>query len=322
MKKQYSPIIDVFTHILPGKYDEGLTKKSKTTVHKERKAGCSALFTLDDRFRIMDKLGVTSQVLTVVQPPIESVVGPKDAVELSKLANDEMAELVAKYPDRFVGAVACLPMSDIDAALKEAERTIRELKFKGVQLFTPINGRPVDMPELMGLYDMMSKFNLPIWFHPNRERSVPDYISENESKYDIARVLGWPYDTSVGMARLVFSGVFEKYPNLKFIVHHCGAMIPFFAARISGLQPAKWLKEPVEEYFKKFYVDTALRGSVPALMCGHAFFGAEHMLYGTDMPREGSLKENMESIEMMDIPDASKKKIFSDNAKQLLRLPN
>ena len=176
---------------------------------------------------MMDKFKNYRQVLTIVQPGLESVVSAQDAAELARIANDEMAELVGKYPDRFAGAVASLPMNNVNAALKEAERSIRELNFKGIQLFTPVDGKPLDHLEFMDIYEMMSKFDLPIWIHPTGEASVPDYVGEAESKFGIFSSLGWPYQTSLAMARLVFGGVFDKYPNLKFIIHHCGAMIPF-----------------------------------------------------------------------------------------------
>lgn len=320
MKRAYSEKIDAFSHISPLKYNEALYKKARHTVHKEIGESVSALADLDERFRMLDRLEGLKQVLTIAQPPIETVVNAKDAVELTKLANDEMSELVTKYPDRFVAGVACLPMNDVDAALREADRAVKELNLKGVQIFTPVNGKPVDSPEFMEIYHKMAEYDLPVWLHPTRERSVPDYVNEDESKYYLFQYLGWPYETSVGMARLVFSGVLEKYPGIKFIVHHCGAMIPFFVQRL-GVLPTPWLKNPSEEYFKMFYGDTALRGNINALMCGYAFFGAEHILFGTDMPREKSIAKNIASIESMDIPDASKKMIFSDNVKKLLHLP-
>jgi len=114
--------------------------------------------------------------------------------------------------------------------------------------------------------------------------------------------------------------VFDKYPNIKFVVHHCGAMVPFFAPRLCQF-PRPYLQKTSEEYFKMFYADTAIQGNIPALLCGYAFFGAEHILFGTDMPIEESLAKNIASIESIDIPDTSRKKIFSDNAKKLLHLP-
>jgi aminocarboxymuconate-semialdehyde decarboxylase len=284
----------------------------------------------------MDKHGGYTQVLTIASPPVENVVSPKDAVELAKLANDEMAELVAKYPDRFISAVACLPLNDMDATLKEVDRAINDLKFNGVQIFTDINGKPLDSPEFMPLYEKMEYYDLPIWLHPRREKIVSDYANENLSKYNVFCIFGWPYDTSVAMMRLVFSGVLERYRNLKIITHHCGGMVPFFEQRIAilndlnerrmGLKHEHHLTKRPLDYFRMFYNDTAVYGSTPALMCGYAFFGADHILFGTDMPYDNQIglryiRETIRSIEEMDIPDSDRKKIFEDNAKEVLRLP-
>jgi predicted TIM-barrel fold metal-dependent hydrolase len=321
MSRSDTEKIDIFSHISPPKYDKALWQKAKFTVIKEINASVPALVDLDKRFHSMDQFEGLKQVLTIVQPPMESVVEAGDAVELARLANDEMAELVVKYPDRFAAAAGCLPMNDVDAALREADRVIRELNFKGVQIYTPVNGKPLDSPEFMELYKMMSGFDLPIWIHPTGEPSVPDYPNEDQSKYDLYASIGWPYQTTLGMARLVFSGIFDKYPNLKFIVHHLGAMVPFFAPRLG--RPRAWLKKPPEEYFKMFYVDTALHGYIPSLLCSYSFFGAEHILFGTDAPFAGeeSIRKNLKAIESIDLSDDSKTRIISGNTKSLLHLP-
>jgi aminocarboxymuconate-semialdehyde decarboxylase len=139
------------------------------------------------------------------------------------------------------------------------------------------------------------------------------------------------------MTRLALSGIFEKYPSLKIITHHCGAMVSFFAQRIRvsfltfekfGMRPkfGHHLNKPPIDYYRMFYADTATNGSTPALMCGHAFFGAGHMLFGTDFPYDAQfgdifIREGIAAIEQMDIPNSEKKKIFEENARELFRLP-
>jgi aminocarboxymuconate-semialdehyde decarboxylase len=163
---------------------------------------------------------------------------------------------------------------------------------------------------------------------------VPDYPGEKGSKYIVWSTFGWPYETSVYMTRLIFSGVFEKYPNLKVITHHAGGMVPYYAGRIAGFYDANEMllgfksgltKSPLD-YYRLFYNDTAIYKNTPALMCCYAFFGAEHMLFGTDMPYDSQfglrqVREVVSSIEEMAISDAEKKLIFEDNARRLLRLP-
>jgi predicted TIM-barrel fold metal-dependent hydrolase len=333
LKKYSGEKVDVFCHILPPKYKEELLKRGKPSYYTENSKKLPALSDLDIRFRAIDKYEGLRQVLDLGMPPIELAFSPKDAVEMARMANDEMAELVNKYPDRFVGAVAGLPMNDTDAASREAERAIKELKFKGVQIASSVNGKPLDRPEFLPLYEKMAQYDLPIWIHPVRDYTIPDYPDEKSSKYGVFSFFGWPFDTTVAMTRLVFSGIMEKYPNIKFISHHCGAMLPFFYKRVllpgPGGQSGDIMKltKPPVEYFKRFYADTVLNGNTPALMCGYAFFGAHNMLFASDYPYPGGAEkgdvavgEVIESVEQMNITDEEKAKIFSKNARKILKL--
>src|SRR5580704_8088085 len=140
-------IIDVFSHVLPPRYlSERNTRAGPRLSNQYGKYfhANPGLTDLDVRFRAMDKYPEVVQLLTIAGPNVESVVDPADAVVCAQIANDELADLVAKYPDRFAGAAACLPMSDIDAALKEADRALDELRFRGVEVFTDIMGKPLD----------------------------------------------------------------------------------------------------------------------------------------------------------------------------------
>lgn len=338
--------IDIYSHIQPRKYLDTLLKLVETD-HKHLSTrfrvieSTRSLWNLDERFRIMDKYGDLVQVLVPTGPPPELLAKPGDVGGLVKLYNDEIAELVEKYPDRFVAAVACLPLNNPEAALKEAHRAITELGFKGVLVDSPIfdysaeKTKPIDLPEYMPLYEMMSNYDLPIWIHPRRQSSVSDYTTEKESKYFIYHCFGWPYETTVAMTRLVFSGVLETYPTLKLITHHCGAMVPYFADRIERLYGymgahgqkgfMEKLRRPPIEYFKQFYNDTALYGNTAGLMCGYAFFGIDHLLFGTDMPYDAEqgdqyTRETIHAVKQMNIPEFEKERIFKDNAITLLHL--
>ena len=330
--------IDIFPHIIPPNYKEVLLKKSpplfsKSVWYKFLEV-LPTLSDLDSRFRIMDRYEGIMQVLTLASPPIEALFEPKKAAELARLANDEMAELVMKYPDRFVAAVACLPMNDIDAALEELDRAINELGFKGIQLYTSISGKSLDSKEFMPFYEKMVNYDLPIWIHPRRERPGPDYSTEKESKYLISSLFGREYETSAAMTRLVFGGVLEKYPKLKMITHHFGGMVSYMEKRIDGLYDfhetfmgQKFTQELTERpinYYRMFYCDTAY-GSTPGLLCVCSFFGADHILFGTDMPYDSEMgnrkiRETINSIDQMDIPELDKERIFEKNAIRLLNL--
>jgi predicted TIM-barrel fold metal-dependent hydrolase len=327
--------IDVFPHILTAKYYEAIQKESGLGMFERLHKVIPTLWDLDYRFRIMDKFDGLMQVLNIASPPVENFGNKQKAVDLARLANDEMAELIVKYTDRFAGAVACLPMNDMDAALKELDRAIKDLHFKGVQIYTPINEKPLDSPEFFPLYQRMCEYNLPILIHPQREADYADYRTENISKFNLCANLGWPFETTTAIVRLIFSGVMEKFPGLKFVTHHCGAMVPFMVNRIAGFANASEtlskgaatasLRKPVIDYLKMFYADTAIYGYTPGLMCGYALYGPEHMLFGTDMPFDNQYglkytRETIESIDRMDIPPTEKKMIFEDNARRIFRL--
>ncbi len=280
--------IDIFCHIVPPKYADGVERLTQLGPHiREFMASIPTLSDFEHRFRIMDKYGGYVQVLSI---GFHSVMYGDKAAELAKIGNDDIAELISKYPDRFVAGMASLPMNDIDATLAEADRAINELNLSGVLLWTDRDRTPLDAPQLMPLYEKMSQYDLPIWIHPTRGVKAADYSSEMESKYRIFSTFGWPYETTVAMARLVFSGVLEKYPNLKLITHHCGAMVPYFADRIVSHcdlhEIGKDLKKHPIEYFRMFYNDTALSGGTSSLMCAYDFCGAEHLLFATDMPHD------------------------------------
>ncbi len=310
--------IDIYSHILPAKYLAAYSQKNPAVL-KTTDARNRAVVDLETRLKVMDRYPGVFQVLSISQPAVESMVAPDDAVLLARMANDEMAEIVADHPDRFLGAVACLPLNNLEAALEEADRAITKLGFKGVQIYSSVNGETLDHPKFRPLFEKMAEYDLPLWLHPctNEKRGAAG-----------GGLLNWPFETASAMVNLVASGVFLDFPQIKFITHHCGSMIPFFEQRIRWLMPEilgeKCRVRRPEEHFRKFYNDTAVYGSTPALMCGYAFFGAEHMLLGTDAPmgpKPGLTQETIASVERMNIPDYEKEMILEKNAVRLLDLP-
>jgi uncharacterized protein len=331
--------IDAYAHIIPQKFLDFVLKK-KPAMDPFFQANMKAVRTLTDldlRFRIMDKFDGLMQVIALGGISVESILAPQEAPELARIANDEKAELLYKYPDRFAGAVASLPMNDLEAALKETDRAIRDLKFRGVEITSDIGGEPLDAPKFRPFYEKMAEYNLPIWIHPQKKPSEPDYPGENMSRYNACMVFGWPYQTTLAMNRLVYSGILEDYPDLKFITHHCGGMVPHFAERIAGMYDhnqvyhkglgyERFLRKHPIEYFRRFYGDTAVWGGTGSLMNGYSFFGVDHILFGTDMPWDGQLglrqtRDTIDAIQRMPISEEEKQKIFEGNVKSLLRLP-
>lgn len=332
--------IDIFPHILPQPYFERMAAVAPPQLHMgKRMRGIPVLVDLDLRLRIMDRYEGYAQVLTLASPPIEIIAGPDLSPELARLANDSMAEIVDRHPDRFLGFVASLPMNNPDAAVAEIDRAIGQLRATGVQIFSNVNGRALDGPEFEPVFARMAAHRLPIWLHPTRTPSFADYPGEQRSKYDLWWAFGWPYETTIAMGRLVFNGLFDRHPDLAVITHHLGAMLPYFEMRAAGgldqlgtrtddpedgAALARLKRRPFD-YFKMFYGDTAVFGSTPALECGLAFFGADRVLFGTDMPFDpeqgpGFIRDTIGALDRARASDADKAKIYEGNARRMLRL--
>ncbi len=332
--------IDIFNHLFPKNFFDKMIEVAPNQKDiGKRVRSIPVVVDLEKRFRVMDQFEDYVQVICLPNPPLEILGSPDVTCELAQIANDGMAEYVAKYPDRFPGFIASLSLSDPDAALTELERAIKDLKAVGVQFFSNVKGAPLDLPEFEPLFAKMADFDLPIWIHPARAANFPDYLTEKKSKYEIWWTFGWPYETSAAMARIVFAGYFDKYPNLKIIAHHLGGMIPYFEGRVGpgwdqlGSRTSdedytvllKQLKKRPLDYFKMFYADSAVFGSAAATKCGLAFFGADNVLFASDSPFDpekgpGYIRETIKVINELPISDTDRQKIFEGNARRLLKL--
>jgi aminocarboxymuconate-semialdehyde decarboxylase len=334
--------IDAFTHIFPKAYWDRMLRAlpGGRDMHKRVRA-IPSIVELDARFRIMEPFGDDyRQVLTIGSPPIEAFPSG-EAVNLAKTANEGMAELVSRYPQRFAGFAASLPMNSMEASLAEARRAIDQLGALGVQIFTNINGRPLYTKETLPLFDLMARYDLPVWLHPARGADVPDYKGERKSHYEIWWTLGWPYETSVAMAHMVFGGLFDRHPGIKIITHHMGGMIPYFEGRVGpgwdqlGTRTSdedygpllksftSKSKRPVD-YFRYFHADTALFGALEATKCGLAFFGVDKTVFASDAPfdPEGGrmyIRETLKIIERLELSPAQRAAIYEGNLRRLCR---
>ena len=330
--------IDLFCHILPPRYFERMTTVSTRGAYMQKRVrGIRAMVDLDERFRMMDLFDDYVQVLSLAAPPIEALGSPEQTPDLAKLANDTMAETVARHPDRFPGFIASVPMNNPEATLREIDRAIAELGAAGIQIFTNVSGRPLDEPDFVPVFQRMAEIARPIWIHPTRTGSFADYRTEEKSKFELWWTFGWPYETSVAMARLVFAGYFDRWPGLQIITHHMGGMIPYFAGRIGpGLDQLgartddedltvylQRLKKRPYDYFKMFFADTALFGAPHAMECGLKFFGVEQVVFASDFPFDPekgtfNIRETIKDIDGLPISAAERQQIYEGNARNLL----
>ena len=326
--------IDIYCHIYPDRFFQEMQKVSpKLGNIGARLRGVKKLFDLDARFREMDEFGDYREIISLPNPPIEDLAEGKTAETLARVGNDAMAELCARHPQRFPAFAAAVALTDVDAAIAEAQRAIRDLGARGVQIFTNIAGRPLDLPEFHPFFAAMAEHDLPIWLHPARTADMTDYAAEQKSRYEMWWCFGWPYETSVAMSRLVFSGLFDRHPGIKIITHHLGGMIPFYDGRVGpGLEVLgartsdedyskvlSSLERPHLDYFREFYGDTALFGGKHGLACGLDFFGCDHVVFATDTPL-GPIRPTIEAIDRLLLAPDERDKIMFGNAERLLKL--
>jgi predicted TIM-barrel fold metal-dependent hydrolase len=333
--------IDIFTHIYPPDFFKKLMQIAPDFKDVgKRSRGVPMLYDLDERFRVMDRFDGYEQILSLPTPPLEVMGTPAQALELARVANDGMAELVARHPQRFAGFVASLPFNDPDAAVRETRRAVDDLGARGIQIFSNVNGKPISAPEFLPVFETMAGYDLPMWLHPYRGAASSDYPTESTSQYEIWWTFGWPYETSVAMARVVFEGLFDRFPNLKIIAHHMGAMAPFFAGRIGpgwdqlgartsdqdlSLVLKRLEKRPID-YFRMFYGDTAVFGEYSATVCGLDFFGVGHVLFASDAPFDPEkgpmyIRETIKIVDRLPISNDDRERIYWRNAAALLKLP-
>lgn len=284
---------------------------------------------LDARWRLLEPYPDYQQVLVLGVFPVDEFGPPELTRDLAREVNDELAGLVDTYPERFAGFSASLPLNDPEASIAEMHRARDELGATGVLMHSNVGGAPLDEPRFEQLFADAEKLGIAVWIHPTRSPVWPDYPTEPESRYGIWWSLGWPYETAVAMARLVFSGHMERYPDLKVITHHAGGMIPHFSGRLDVVQTEdaresyeQKFRKPALEYFRQFYVDTAMFGAPHAVQCAYEFFGAEQMLFGTDMPLGGPdvIPATVADLKAIGLSAEDEAAIFSGNAERVLNL--
>jgi uncharacterized protein len=335
--------IDIYNHVMPRAVADRIRELAPDKGDMvKRVTSIPMLYDIEARVRMMEQWPGYQQVLTLSSPPIETIAGPSDTPDLARVANDELLKICMMRPDKFTAWVASLPLNNVDASLEEMDRAIAS-GARGIQIFTNVNGRPLDDAEFLPIFSHATNHHkVPIWMHPARDARVADYPGETKSKYEIWQVLGWPYETSVAMARIVFSGMLDRLPEMKIITHHLGAMIPYFEGRVgplwdqlgtrtsdedySGILAAMTAKNrrPID-YFRLFYNDTAVGGARSAIRCGLDFFGADHVLFATDCPfdPEGGpmfIRDTIAALDALGLAGDERAAIYSGNALRMLKM--
>ncbi len=324
-------IIDFHTHYYPPAYLEALRKGPSIVRIDDDEAGNPRLHYPGDyntavpghrdiAFREPDvtKQGVDLQVLTLTTPGTH-VEEPARAVQLARLVNDAFADVVRTRGKHFT-ALATLPLNDPAASVTELRRAMKDLGFKGAMLFSNVNGVPLADARYEPLYQAANEMNAILHVHPTNPANV-DAMKE----FWLMPLVGFLYDTTLAGARLVFAGVPERYPRIRWVLGHLGGAIPYLAERLDrGYKAFEECRvnipRPPSTYLRHFYLDT-VNFDPSALRLAIDFAGIDHILAGSDYPHAiGSIPSMRESIGALGISAADKERIFSGNARALLGL--
>jgi len=299
--------LDAFAHVLPTELLNSIKKDVPNIIEDNLFLQIPSLNDFKLRHQAFPQ-DVKQIISNVNLNPEDYFDGIKSA-DLCWQANEELLQILADNADIFEAAVAMVPMNNIPEALKIIEEQVNQNdKFLGIQLFTRALDKSIADPEFEAVFAKMAELNLPIWLHPVFDKQK----RENNITFS------WEYELTQAMYQIVKAGYFEKYPNLKIIVHHAGVMVPFFAERIK-----RTMSEQEYLDFKKFYVDTAILGNTKALELALDFYGETHLLFGTDAPfavmPNGATKEIVSAIDTMDVSKDVKNDIYRNNLLKLIK---
>lgn len=318
--------LDLHTHYYPAAYFERIersggdfsfgTSPTGQRIIRYRGArffGVTAPMTdVSKRLEDMDRVGIDTEVLSLSTPNVYFVEGQAQ-IEIARLANDAYAELAQKHAGRFLG-FASIPMDDPDAALRELERVLDELRMQGVVVLSNIRGRALADPVYRPFFEEADRRRACVFVHPMIPAAADAF-----TEYVLGPIVGFPFDTTVAIAKLCYAGVFKQLPNIRWLVGHAGGAIPYLMERMdSGWRDFAECRvnidQPPSFYLKKLYYDT-VTFSPHNLRMLRDIVGADHMVMGSDYPHLlGSIEKAVSSIEGMDFSAADKDRIFSGSA--------
>jgi aminocarboxymuconate-semialdehyde decarboxylase len=268
------------------------------------------------RIEDMDRVGIDVEVISLSTPNVY-FADAKGQPDVARMMNDAYAELIARYPKRFKG-FASIPMDSPDAALSELHRAVNDLKLNGVVLLSNIRGAGLTDKRYRPFFEEANRMRLCIFLHP----MIPA-ASEPFKEYVLGPIIGFPFDTTLAVARMCFDGMLKDFPDIKWIIGHAGGAVPFLMERMdSGYRDFAETKEKIDQlpsfYLKRLYYDCVTFNSYNLHMLRDEV-GTDHMLMGSDYPHLlGSIEKAVSSIEALTIPQAEKQKIFGGNALSIL----
>lgn len=322
-------VVDFHNHYYPPKYMQALQSGQssvKVTVDAE---GNPVLHYPGDfnvavrghrdlayRQDVLDQLGVSMQVLSLTTPGTH-VEAPATAVRFASLVNDEFKEAMDTRGRHFI-TLATLPLNDSPASARELERAMRQLGMPGAMLFSNVNGVPLSDDRFTAVYEVANDLDAVLYIHPSHPVGVEAMVD-----YWLMPLVGFLFDTTLAAASLVFSGVVERYPRIRWALCHLGGAIPYLAERLDrGFEAfadcRAHIERPPSTYLRDFYYDT-VNFNQGALQLALGFAGAGHILAGSDYPHKiGSIRSMLDAIKKLPVTDEERAGIYGGNASKLL----
>lgn len=326
--------IDIHTHIMPEKIPNWFDKFGYGDfIHLDHHKPCCARMMKGDKFfreiesncwepkdRIIDMSAtdVDIQVLSTIPVLFNYWAKPAEGLETSRFFNDHICSCVTHYPDKFIG-LGTVPLQDVDMAIKEMERCVKELKMPGIEIGSNINQLNLSDQKFDPFWEAAQELNCSIFIHPW------EMMGENEMmKYWLPWLVGMPAETARAICSLIFGGVMEKYPNLKFAFAHGGGSFPATVGRVEHgwkVRPDLCaIENPINprDYLGKFWVDSLVHDEVSfdVLM---KTVGEDKICVGSDYPFPLGEHRPGELVESMNIPIETKQKIMFENAMNWLK---
>jgi 2,3-dihydroxybenzoate decarboxylase len=275
------------------------------------------------RLHEMDEAGIDFQVISHAPSPLQQL-DPKESRELATQANDRLHDAVDRNPDRFA-AFASLPTPDPKAAADELERTVARLGFKGAMIHGRSHEEFHDLKKFWPIYERAQYLDVPIYLHPGppHPQMVNAYYADYLEQFPGLNTAAWGFtiDTANQALRMVLSGVFEQYPDLKIILGHMGEAMPYLVDRVHEAlnRPGKEVSFK-QTFCKNFWVTTSGHFSTPALMCALMELGIDRVMFSVDWPYVENLP-GTQWMETVPLSDEDKAKLLHGNAERLLNLP-
>src|SRR5438874_3399319 len=268
------------------------------------------------RLKDMDGAGIDIAILSLSTPNVFFAEGAAQA-PVARMVNDAYAELIAAHPERFRG-FASIPMDDPDAALAELHRAIDELGLNGVILLSNIRGRPLTDPAYRRFFEEADRMALCVLLHPMLPASADAFRD-----FVLGPLVGFPFDTTLAVARMCYAGMLRELPNIRWIVAHAGGAIPYLAERLDNgyrdfAEDRVHIDELPSAYLKKLTYDT-VTFSPHVLRLLRDWAGADHMAMGSDYPHKlGDITRAVTTIEQFDAGAAERERIFSGTARAII----